>query len=24
VLRNAFVEAYKPNIEHLTGRPKDE
>jgi hypothetical protein len=24
VLRNAFIEAYKPNIEHLTGRPKDE
>ncbi|MDR6937856.1 DUF748 domain-containing protein [Luteibacter sp. 3190] len=24
VLRNAFVEAYKPNLEHLTTRPKDE
>lgn len=24
VLRNAFVEAYKPNLEHLTERPKDE
>ena len=24
ILRNAFVEAYKPNLEHLTSRPKDE
>ncbi|MDF3982841.1 DUF748 domain-containing protein [Luteibacter sp. PPL201] len=24
VLRNAFVKAYKPNLEHLTERPKDE
>lgn len=24
VLRNAFIEAYKPNLEHLTERPKDE
>lgn len=24
VLRNAFVEAYKPSLEHLTERPKDE
>ncbi|HXP02437.1 MAG TPA: DUF748 domain-containing protein [Luteibacter sp.] len=24
ILRNAFVEAYKPNLEHLTGRPKDD
>jgi len=24
VLRNAFVEAYKPSLEHLTTRPKDE
>jgi len=24
ILRNAFVEAYKPSLEHLTGRPKDE
>ena len=23
VLRNAFIEAYKPNLEHLTERPKD-
>ena len=24
ILRNAFVEAYKPSLEHLTERPKDE
>lgn len=24
VLRNAFIEAYKPSLEHLTERPKDE
>lgn len=24
ILRNAFVEAYKPNLENLTGRPKDD
>ncbi|MGF6710778.1 hypothetical protein QFZ41_001742 [Luteibacter sp. W1I16] len=24
ILRNAFVEAYKPNLEHLTERPKDD
>ena len=24
ILRNAFVEAYKPNLERLTGRPKDD
>ncbi|KAF1007632.1 MAG: hypothetical protein GAK28_01589 [Luteibacter sp.] len=24
ILRNAFVQAYKPNLEHLTERPKDE
>jgi hypothetical protein len=24
VLRNAFVQAYTPNLEHLTARPKDE
>ena len=23
ILRNAFVEAYKPNLEHLTHRPED-
>lgn len=24
ILRNAFIEAYKPNLEHLTNRPKDD
>jgi hypothetical protein len=23
ILHNAFVEAYKPNLEHLTHRPDD-
>jgi hypothetical protein len=24
ILHNAFVEAYKPNLEHLTARPDDD
>jgi hypothetical protein len=24
ILRNAFIEAYKPNLEHLTTRPRDD